>query len=115
LKLLIDESVDAQVAERLEIDGHEVICVWDLAPGVSDEEILSMAAREGACLITADKDFGELVFRMRRLHTGVTLIRLSGLSPERKCKIVSEAVMSHEKEMKNSFMVISPALIRIRR
>ena len=35
-----------------------------------------------AVLITADKDFGELVYRLGRIHAGVVLIRLAGLSPE---------------------------------
>jgi hypothetical protein len=31
-------------------------------------------------LITADKHFGELVFRQKRIHAGVILVRLSGAS-----------------------------------
>ncbi|MBU4483463.1 MAG: DUF5615 family PIN-like protein, partial [Actinobacteria bacterium] len=32
-------------------------------PGISDEKVLDIANKESAVLITADKDFGELVFR----------------------------------------------------
>jgi len=34
--------------------------------------------------LTADKDFGELVFRQGLLHSGVVLIRLAGLEAESK-------------------------------
>jgi hypothetical protein len=34
--------------------------------------------------LTADKDFGELVYRLRRISAGVLLMRLAGLSPATK-------------------------------
>jgi predicted nuclease of predicted toxin-antitoxin system len=115
LKFFIDESVDAPVAERLRQDGHDLICIWELEPGLSDNDVLGRAEEDEAVLVTADKDFGELVFRMGRLHTGVILIRLAGLSLDRKCDVVSEAIINHGDEIPGSFTVITPALIRIRR
>jgi len=41
--------------------------------------------------LTADKDFGELVFRQRLLHSGIVLIRLAGLKPETKAELVVTA------------------------
>lgn len=43
MNLLIDESVDRQVVERLRQDGHNVVYVSDLDPGVSDDVVLSTA------------------------------------------------------------------------
>lgn len=37
-------------------------------PGITDDEVFAIANRAQAILITADRDFGEIVFR-RRLHT----------------------------------------------
>lgn len=53
-----DESVD-----RLREDGHQVWYAAEMEPGLSDEAVLALANREAALLLTADKDFGELVFR----------------------------------------------------
>jgi len=36
-----------------------------LNPGILDEEVLAIARQEGRLLLTEDKDFGELVIRMR--------------------------------------------------
>ena len=47
-----------------------------MAPGVSDEAVLELANREEAMLLTADKDFGEIVFRLGKLAAGVILLRL---------------------------------------
>jgi hypothetical protein len=40
-------------------------------------------------LATADKDFGELVFRQRRVHAGVVLVRLAGLPTAAKADTVA--------------------------
>ena len=65
-------------------------------------------------LLTIDKDFGELVFRLGRLNNGVILIRLGGMSLEMKAEIVSIAVSQYASSLENSFSVISPGRIRIR-
>ena len=48
----------------------------------------------GALLITADKDSGELVFRMGRIATGVVLVPIRGLSAIAKAHTVSAAFAS---------------------
>ena len=81
MNLLADESVDGPVVERLRQEGHEVVYVAEISPSVVDEEVLQRANTSAALLVTADKDFGELVFRQGRLHAGVVLLRLAGLPP----------------------------------
>ena len=63
MNLVADEGVDRAVVERLRRDGHEVVYVAELSPSVADEEVLQEANARSAVLLTADKDFGELVFR----------------------------------------------------
>jgi predicted nuclease of predicted toxin-antitoxin system len=89
LNLLCDESVDAPIVEALRQDGFEVVYIAELAPSVSDDEVLATANRNAALLVTGDKDFGELVFRQRRVAAGVVLIRLAGLSVAEKAATVS--------------------------
>jgi predicted nuclease of predicted toxin-antitoxin system len=63
---LADESVDRQIIERLRQDGHQVLDVTELDPGISDDKVLSMANESDAILLTSDRDFGDLVFRQRK-------------------------------------------------
>ena len=52
------------------------------APGISDQAVLSCATVEGRILITFDKDFGELVFRLGlNAPSGVILFRIPPDSP----------------------------------
>ncbi len=115
MKILADEGVDRPVVERLRQSGHRVWYVAEMEPGISDEVVLDLANREGAILLTADKDFGELVFRQRRIARGVILVRLAGISPSRKAEIVAFALAAHGDEMEQAFTVITLGAVRIRR
>lgn len=66
MNLLADESVDRQIVERLRQDGHEVLYAAEMEPGIPDDVVLERANEISAWLMTADKDFGELVFRDKR-------------------------------------------------
>lgn len=115
MNLLADEGVDRQIVIQLRADGHAVLYVAEMSPGISDELVLQEANNAQAVLVTEDKDFGELVFRQRLIHLGVILIRLHGLPSDAKSHIVAEAVGRHGPEMQNAFTVISPGMVRIRR
>ena len=111
---LADEGVDAGIVARLRSNGHDVVYVAELSPGVTDDVVLELANVEGRLLVTADKDFGELVFRLYRVAFGVLLVRLCGLSTESKAEAVARVVGEHGDEMAGAFAVLSPGLVRIR-
>jgi predicted nuclease of predicted toxin-antitoxin system len=85
MNLLADEGVDRQIVERLRQDGHQVLYVLEMERSLGDEDVLRQANERNALLLTADKDFGELVFRQ------------------------------HAAVMSQAFSVISPGMVRIRR
>jgi predicted nuclease of predicted toxin-antitoxin system len=58
-----DEHISRSIVERLRRDGHSVVFAAEQAPGADDDVLLADAARTGALVLTADKDFGELIFR----------------------------------------------------
>ena len=115
MNLIADESVDGPIVERLRTDGHAVPYVAEMSPGITDDEVLDRAIADEAILVTGDKDFGELVFRLHRVAHGVILIRLQGLSALLKAAVVSEAIRLHGDDMLHAFTVISPGMVRVRR
>lgn len=115
MNFLADESVDLQIVDRLRPDGHSVVYVAEIHPGIEDKEVLKTANQQMALLMTADKGFGELVFRQRLISRGVVLVRLAGLSPAGKADTVSLAIREHESELSDAFSVVSPGVFRIRR
>ena len=115
MNFVADESIDRQIVNRLRQDGHRIFDVTEMAPGISDDEVLLKANKESAILLTADRDFGDLVFRQGRLIEGVVLIRLAGLSSKSKADQVSSAINHHGNELQKAFSVITPGSIRIRK
>lgn len=112
--LVADESVDQPIVEQLRRDGHDVTAIAELAPGISDDEVLDKANASSAILLTEDKDFGELVYRLGRVHAGVVLIRLSGLPSPAKAQTVATVVRDRSAELTGAFAVITPGAVRIR-
>lgn len=114
MNFLADENIDQQIVERLRVDGHDVIYIAELDPGITDEEVLEQANQRKAILLTADKDFGELVFRQAKINTGVILIHLAGLHPVKKADLLSTAIKTYSTEFLQAFTVLSPGMIRVR-
>ena len=115
MNFLADENVDRQIVERLRQDGYSVLFVAEMDPGIADEIVLHTANLTAAVLLTADKDFGDIVYRQRRDFAGIVLIRLAGLPPDEKASVVAAVVARHEAELIKAFMVISARTVRIRR
>ena len=115
MTFVADESVDKQVVDAIRRLGYEVLSIAESAPGMADEGVLNKANEEHSVLLTADKDFGELVFRQGRVHSGIVLLRLAGLGPEAKARIVVSAIEKHVSELEAGFCVLTGAAVRIRR
>jgi predicted nuclease of predicted toxin-antitoxin system len=115
LTFLADESVDRQIVEAVRRNGHKIVAVAETSAGIPDMQVLNWASGAGAILLTADKDFGELVFRQQRVHSGVMLIRLHGQEPQTKAEIVAAAIEKHGDELVFRFSVVTSKAVRIRR
>ena len=114
MRLLADEGIDQPIVARLRQEGYRVLYVAEMEPGIGDDAILQEAGNSGALLLTADKDFGEIVFRQRRFSAGIVLVRLRGLSPQMKAELVSAALREHGSELDGAFTVVAPGLVRVR-
>lgn len=114
MRIFADESVDGEIVRALRGAGHRVDYAAELDPGAPDDEVLRRAKTQRAILVTADKDFGELVFRQRLASSGVVLVRLAGLAPARKAGIVVAAFERHAAEMSGAFAVVTSSSIRVR-
>jgi predicted nuclease of predicted toxin-antitoxin system len=115
VRVLADESVDYPVVEALRNKGLDVKYIAETDAGISDSEVLAFANREERLLLTADKDFGELVYRVGMVHPGVILYRLSGLLNLEKIQIITKVFTDHMEEFPSHFTVITKTHLRIRK
>jgi predicted nuclease of predicted toxin-antitoxin system len=115
MKFVADEGVDAQIVSLLRQHGHDLLYIAELAPGISDENILQIANAENRILITRDKDFGELAYRLSKVHSGIILKRLYELSSPQKAEIILRIVEKYGEQLSKAYTVVQPGKLRIRR
>ena len=114
MKLVCDADVDGPLVERLREDGHEVSYVAEIKADSSDEDVLELANRGRAVLITRDKGFGQLVFRQGLASYGVLLIRLAGVPMSERKELLSQALRKHGRQFPGAFAVLARSGLRIR-
>lgn len=114
MNFIADEGVDRIIVEHLRKRGFAVRYIAEMCPGSTDEKVLCLANASAEILLTCDKDFGELVFRQRRLTHGIVLLRLAGLPGERKAELTIAVVQMCADRLANSFAVIAPHQTRLR-
>lgn len=112
--IVADESVDGNIVAHLETLGYKIHYIKKHSPGIPDLEVLETAIQNDALLITEDKDFGELVYRLRLPHCGIFLLRLAGVETSKKCSLVEFVLRENESTLKNKFSVLDEDKLRIR-
>jgi predicted nuclease of predicted toxin-antitoxin system len=85
MKVLLDTCVWYGVRDALVAAGEDIVWSGDWAEDPGDEQILSIAHREGRILVTLDKDFGELAILKRQLHSGILRLVNSVQSNRLRC------------------------------
>ena len=114
MKFLADEGVDRSIVDGLRKLHFDVYFVVDEVRSLDDSTLLQLAAKEQRVLITRDKDFGELVFRLGQVHSGVILIRLDGYDTNERADIVCRLIEQYVAQLPQAFAVIQKGIIRIR-
>lgn len=106
-KFLLDENIGKSVALFLTQFGHTVYRIKKIHPGAEDFQVLDLAVEKYAILITLDRDFGELIFKERKPHTGVIFLRLDDQRLSNIKRALSWFLSIYpEHKIENSFTVI---------
>lgn len=113
MKFVADESLDFPVIIALREAGHDVYSIKEQSPRMSDDVILKIANAQKRILITSDKDFGELVFRLKLISSGIILLRLPEISNHKKAELTLACISQYRNKLKSSFCVIASGKMRI--
>lgn len=113
MRFLVDECTGPAVAQWLRRQDHDVVSIFDEIRGADDREVIQKACEQDRILITNDKDFGELVFRERKLHKGVILLRLEDERAENKIAVLNRLLERYEKSLHGHFIVVTETTVRI--
>jgi predicted nuclease of predicted toxin-antitoxin system len=108
MRLLADECCDALLVEGLRRDGNEVLYMKEFSPGAADYTVLQLAASQQRVLLTEDKDFGELVVRLRLPADGIVLLRINPADSALKLTRLRHLLQHHVGRLPGSFTVGLP-------
>ena len=87
-KFLVDENSGRKLYQALLENNYDVKLVTNIMPRALDTQVLSYAENENRILITNDKDFGSLIFRLKMPSSGVILLRLRENIPLNRIKYI---------------------------
>ena len=112
MRFLVDECAGPAVADWLRAQGYDVFSIYDSARGLDDEAVIEKALLENWILVTNDKDFGEKVYRERRPHHGVILMRLDDERSKSKIRVLKRLLENHAKRLPEQFVVVTEKKVR---
>jgi predicted nuclease of predicted toxin-antitoxin system len=115
MRFIVDECTGPGVARWLREQNHIVFSVYDEARGMGDDDIIQKAFEEDWILITNDKDFGEKVYRERRPHKGVVLLRLENERTVSKINTIQRLLKGYSDQLADRFVVATETRVRFAR
>ena len=114
MRFLANENFPGAAVSVLKSAGHDIAWVRTMAPGMSDPDVLALAARESRIVLTFDKDFGELA-RGSALPTtcGVILFRIPMPRPSDVGTRLADLITARD-DWAGHFSVVEPGRVRMR-
>lgn len=114
MKFLANENFPRPSVIFLREKGVEVISVAEIYQGITDQEVMSIAAENDLTILTHDSDYGELIFKHGfKPKAGVIYFRLFEFEPLDPGRILLE-LMDTTRSFSNQLTVIDKNSIRQR-
>ncbi len=110
-KILADENIPRTAIQTLRSSGYDVLSIWEVNPGMSDEQVVQFSIREKRIIITFDKDFGRIALTNPDIP-GVMLLRI----PPANSEYITNRIISALESVGNPYgklIVVRRKTIRI--
>jgi predicted nuclease of predicted toxin-antitoxin system len=115
---LIDEDIPRSTAGVLRRAGHEAEDVRDAGlRGHSDQEVFDYAQAQGAVVITADKDFSNILRFPPGTHSGLIVVRVPDELPTQQVnqELLRALADLAGEELTGLLVIVEVGRVRIRR
>jgi len=112
MRLLLDSCLSKFAVDALREKGHAIIWIPEEGIDPGDTEILNRAYQDDRVLVTADKDFGDLVFVFKEPHSAI--IRLVNFKAKEQGQIILTVLDQFYEEMdKRPILTVDENRIRV--
>ena len=113
MKFLVDSCISKFAVDALRKAGYETLWLPETGEDPGDEVIIQKAFEEDYVLVTADKDFGELIFLKRKASPAV--IRLVNIRAKEQGKILIYVVEKYRSDIQRKALItVERFRVRIR-
>jgi predicted nuclease of predicted toxin-antitoxin system len=115
MQLLANENFPLLSVKLLRQAGYDVAAVIEKSPGISDTEVLAWATEEQRMILTFDRDYGELIYRLTLpCPKGVIYLRFQPETPEEPAQIMLNLFRTTGLQFEGWFTVFDREQIRQR-
>ncbi|HZU69929.1 MAG TPA: DUF5615 family PIN-like protein [Ktedonobacteraceae bacterium] len=110
MTFLADVNIDRGIIDRLRADGHDVLWVAERNRELDDIALLRLAWREGAIILTNDKDFQKHVLKENHQTHGLIWLRLGLVRMPRSQQIerTLQAIHTYQDRLSGLITTIYP-------
>lgn len=115
MTIVADESVDYRLVTALRKKGYNIFSIQESISGITDQEVLKIAEDKKSLLLTEDKDFGELIYRMKLSHFGILLLRINDMDVSSRILLVIKTLEAYPNELRINFSVITKHNVRVKK
>ena len=113
MKFLFDSCISSFAVKDLRDAGFDVLWIPELGKDPGDEAIMQEAFNKDLILVTADKDFGELIFVFRRPHPAI--VRLVDIPARNQGKALLRLISIHRADIeKQALITVDRYRVRVR-
>ena len=118
MRFLIDASMPRRTAELIRSRGHEATDVRDIGLGTApDDAIAGHAKTHRLCLMTRDKDFGNILDYPPRDHAGLVVVQAPNRASRSVVLAMVDSLMQQAALMDRlpgRLAIVEPGRIRLR-
>ena len=112
MRYLANENIPLHTVSELRKEGVDISSV-QACPGCEDKKVMELGYNENRILITFDKDFGELVFKMKTPTRGVILLRYTPKNPEYITQRLKALPIPPKMDFENHFCTVTEEKVRL--
>ncbi len=103
MRFLLDSCISSFAVSDLRSADFNVLWISEGGEDPGDEVIMKKAFDENLILVTADKDFGELIFIFNKPHPAI--IRLVDIPAKDQGKILLQLIEKHEGDLEKKAII----------
>ncbi len=116
MKIVADENLYEPIITYLKEIGNDILSISEKHPGITDDEVYTIACDEKRVIITMDKDFSRISRYPPEKCGGIIVFKIYKLSIDDTLEIFKRYFDSiQERDIINNLVIMSPEKLRIRR